>query len=430
MPTPVLAIRQVSKSFLLPHVNVRPGEGADPRRTRSGRRDAFAVLRDINFEIPLAQTLGIVGANGSGKTTLLKILAGVMQPDSGSIVSAGRIGALLELGAGFHPELSGEENVHLNGAILGMGRSATSDFLARIIEFAELERFMDMPVKHYSSGMIVRLGFAIATQLRPDILLLDETFAVGDARFQTRALNRIREMRAAGMNLIVVSHNAELILELSDRVIWLDKGRIAKDGDPRQVLAAYRMEGGAGSSGGARVGARLLGAEAHAEARTDSAARIVEADILRSGEGNGHSSAADQFFDLRTGDPLAIEVGLEFQGGIDPAACEIEALFRRDDRQAVARSVIRLPPTNKESEGDSDAPFPRTLRADFDSVILARGEYEILLLLRRAGKTESSFVVGSKIRVVTPLPPDFDDIKGFRLVAEIPARWEAAAAEE
>ncbi|MBI1785353.1 ABC transporter ATP-binding protein, partial [Candidatus Sumerlaeota bacterium] len=221
--SPAISVRRLSKSFSVPRLKARGERPADPRRRPAGWRDRFDVLRDLTFEIPRGQAVGVIGPNGSGKTTLLKILAGVMNADSGEMKIGGRVGALLEVGAGFHPDLAGEENVQLNGALLGISRAEMSRHLAEIIAFAGLERYMDMPVRHYSSGMIVRLGFATAIQLRPDILLLDETFAVGDAEFQGKAFRRIREMKSAGVTMMLVSHNAEQLLQLADRVIWIDK---------------------------------------------------------------------------------------------------------------------------------------------------------------------------------------------------------------
>jgi ABC-type polysaccharide/polyol phosphate transport system ATPase subunit len=234
-----LQVHQISKSFRV--ARAHGGGTADPRRERlNWRHDRFHALRDVSFSLQRGQTLGIIGHNGSGKSTLLKILSGVMTPDSGRFEAAGRIGALLELGAGFHPELSGVDNVYLNGALLGLTNRDVDRLLPEIIAFAELERFMDMPVKHYSSGMTARLGFAVATRLAPEILLLDETFATGDARFQVKAFEHMASMRAGGLTMVVVSHNLELMMRMVDRVLWLDHGMVKMDGPVREVLAEYR----------------------------------------------------------------------------------------------------------------------------------------------------------------------------------------------
>jgi ABC-type polysaccharide/polyol phosphate transport system ATPase subunit len=208
------------------------------RRGASGTR--FSALDGIDLEVPRGELLGIVGMNGSGKSTLLRLIAGISEPTQGEVVVNGSVGSLIEVGAGFHPELSGYENVYLNGTILGIPRSRINDLLPQIVEFAGLEGFMDMPVKHYSSGMYMRLGFAIAIQIRPDVLLLDETFAVGDAAFQSRALKAIEDFRVAGVTTLMVSHDVYTMRQFCDRVLWLDRGRARMLGDPFEVVEAYR----------------------------------------------------------------------------------------------------------------------------------------------------------------------------------------------
>ncbi len=236
-----LTVDRLGKAYRVPHAR----DGRDPRREKiSARKDLFHALRDVSFGVRRGETLGLIGANGSGKSTLLKILAGVVQADRGSFSACGRIGALLELGAGFHPDLTGIENVYLSGALLGMEARRIDELLPDIIGFAELERFMDMPVKHYSSGMAGRLGFAVATQLAPDILLMDETFATGDLRFQAKAIEHVAGMKRRGHTLLIVSHNLEIMIQLADRVLWLDHGGVKLAGEPREVLTHYRRARG------------------------------------------------------------------------------------------------------------------------------------------------------------------------------------------
>jgi len=203
------------------------------------RKKTLNALADINLDVAHGETLGIVGMNGSGKSTLLKIIAGIMNPTSGSVSVRGQVGSLIELGAGFHPELSGYENIYLNGTILGIPRQDIDHLLPQIVEFAGLERFIDMPVKHYSSGMQMRLGFAIAVQLKPDVLLLDETLSVGDAEFQTKALQAIRAYHDTGATTVMVSHDVFSIRTYADRAIWLHEGRIRDVGDPAGVVDSY-----------------------------------------------------------------------------------------------------------------------------------------------------------------------------------------------
>ena len=184
----------------------------------------FWALRDVSFELKESESLALVGANGAGKTTILKLLANITKPTSGVIETSGSLSALIELGAGFHPDLTGRENIFLNGAILGLGRQTIADRFDEIVDFAELERFIDTPVKRYSSGMIVRLGFAVASCVEPDILLVDEVLAVGDAAFQQKCLKRIHDLVDAGTSIIFVSHNFYLVQAVCDTALYLHKG--------------------------------------------------------------------------------------------------------------------------------------------------------------------------------------------------------------
>lgn len=232
-----IALQNVSKCYKTQTTGLRIALA--PRASRSGQTDFYA-LDSISLEVPKGEMLGVVGMNGSGKSTLLKILAGVTLPSDGEVQVHGRVGSLLEVGAGFHPELSGYENVHLNARILGLSREETDQRMAEIVEFAGLEGYMEMPVKHYSSGMYMRLGFAVATQMDPDILLLDETMAVGDAEFQARAIQRIQEYRERGVTILMVTHDVYSARAFCENAIWLHKGKIRQRGPANEVIDAYR----------------------------------------------------------------------------------------------------------------------------------------------------------------------------------------------
>ena len=208
-------------------------------RGRRARYDEFWALKDVDFEIPFGSTFGIIGSNGSGKSTLLKCLAGILSPDKGSVSCNGRMAALLELGAGFHPDLSGRENIYLNGAILGMTRSEIDRKLEEIIDFSGLDKFVDTPVKNYSSGMVVRLGFAIATNVDPEILIIDEVLAVGDESFQHRCHEKIETFRQEGRTIILVSHGLMQVAQLCSTVAWLEKGVIQEIGPSYEVIGKY-----------------------------------------------------------------------------------------------------------------------------------------------------------------------------------------------
>ena len=208
-------------------------------RGRRGVYDEFAALDGVSFEIPRGQAVGIVGRNGAGKSTLLKLLARIIEPDEGTIAIDGRVSALLEVGAGFHPEYTAIENIYLSGAIYGISRSDLASRIDDIIEFAELERFADNPVKTYSSGMFARLGFAIAVNVDPDVLLVDEVLAVGDQSFQARCIDRMLEFRDQGKTLVLVTHDLGAVESFCERAIWIDKGLVREDALPHHVIRAY-----------------------------------------------------------------------------------------------------------------------------------------------------------------------------------------------
>ena len=206
---------------------------------RTTSMEHFRALDDVSFNIDPGESVAIVGANGAGKSTTLKILAGIYRSSSGRASAGGRIASLLDLGVGFHPDLTGEENLMLNGALLGLGRSEMKSLIPEIAEFAQLTRFMDTPVKYYSNGMFMRLGFSLATSVDPDILLIDEVLAVGDADFQDKCYRRIWNFRESGKTIIFVSHDMEAVSKLCRRVIWLHRGRLKADGTPDSVLSEY-----------------------------------------------------------------------------------------------------------------------------------------------------------------------------------------------
>jgi ABC-2 type transport system ATP-binding protein len=209
---------------------------------RRAQYEDFWALKDVSFEIPIGQTFGIIGANGSGKSTLLKCLAGILTPDKGSLITNGRTAALLELGAGFHPDLSGRENISLNGAILGMTRREIERKFDSIVSFAGLEQFIDTPVKNYSSGMVVRLGFAVAINVEPEILIIDEVLAVGDEEFQQRCFQKIEDFRRDGRTIIFVSHGLGQVSQLCEEALWLEKGTVRTIDTSYKVVAEYTGE--------------------------------------------------------------------------------------------------------------------------------------------------------------------------------------------
>jgi ABC-2 type transport system ATP-binding protein len=238
MATAAIAVDGVSKRFRLYHERNQSLKAAFLRRRRA-EYEEFWALRGVSLEVPEGSTFGLIGENGSGKSTLLKCMARILRPEEGSIRTRGKISALLELGAGFHPELSGRENVYLNGSILGLSRRQLDQRFDEIVEFAGLEHFIDTPVKSYSSGMYVRLGFSVAINVDPDILLIDEILAVGDADFQRKCGEKFAELRSQGKTLVIVSHALTSIQNLCDSVALLEHGDLRRVGPAAEVVDEY-----------------------------------------------------------------------------------------------------------------------------------------------------------------------------------------------
>jgi ABC-2 type transport system ATP-binding protein len=241
MGVPVVEISDVSKRFV-----IRKEKSLKERLVNFGRsnlhKEDFWALRDVNLTIDAGTTVGLVGPNGSGKSTLLKTIGGIIQPTTGDVRLRGRLAALLELGAGFHPDLTGRENVFLNAALLGLSRQQTEKYFDAIVDFSGIEPFIDTQVKFYSSGMYVRLAFAVAVHVDPDVLLVDEVLAVGDEPFQRKCLDRIRAFQHEGRTIILVTHSLETVAEMCDRAVVLERGRVLADGAPVEALRVLRNE--------------------------------------------------------------------------------------------------------------------------------------------------------------------------------------------
>jgi ABC-type polysaccharide/polyol phosphate transport system ATPase subunit len=281
-------------------------------RGRARATDVWA-LRDVSLRVERGESVGLIGRNGSGKTTLLRLLAGIIRPTAGSVAVGGRVGSLLELGAGFHPEFTGRENVYLNGSIYGLKRRYIDEQLDEIVAFAELERFIDLPVRTYSSGMYMRLGFAIAAHLDADVLLLDEVFAVGDEAFQRKCFGRIFGFKQRGGTIVFVSHEASSVERLCERAVLLRDGRMDYDGATHEAMSRYH---------------HLLAAEHDPEERRgglrewgSGEARIVGVE-LQGPEG----FARTQFL---AGEPLTVRLAVSAEPGLEPPTVSYEL---RDER--------------------------------------------------------------------------------------------------
>ena len=289
--------------------------------------DTVWALRDISFEVGQGEVVGVIGGNGAGKSTLLKMLARITEPTEGWARIEGRVGSLLEVGTGFHPELSGRENVYLSGAILGMKRAEIGRKLDEIVSFAEVERFLDTPVKRYSSGMYLRLAFAVAAHLEPEILLVDEVLAVGDARFQRKCLGKMRDVSTReGHTVLFVSHNMNAVQRLCGRSLLFQAGRLVASGPTPEVVASYLAESAAGEpaqwialSGIPRVG--------NGEAR-----------FLALRYGSGSEAAAGQPF---TGGPLEVDLEIESDGGRSVSGLAV-TLYDRNGTKLVNADVVSL----------------------------------------------------------------------------------------
>lgn len=308
--TTAVQFDQVSKRFVIHHQRARTlretvlgwFEG-----NRDSREELWA-LRDVSLSVEPGDCFGIIGANGSGKSTALKLMTHILEPTAGHVQVNGRVSALLELGAGFHPDLTGRENIYLNGSVLGISRQTMKRRLDDIVAFAELERFIDMPVKHYSSGMYMRLGFAIAINVEPDVLLTDEVLAVGDQSFQSKCMERIGQMKRDGVTIVFVSHSLDAVRGLCNKSVWLDGGRLAASGATADVIDAYM----------ARVAeledARLAAEHAHQETAAEERWGTGEARVMNVSFLDGDGKEAHVFY---TGKPMTARISYRATQRVD-----------------------------------------------------------------------------------------------------------------
>jgi len=361
----VLGFDQVSKRYRLRRgwhfSSVGEAIGRLRRRVRAGNgtsADFFWALRDVTFQIRRGESVGLIGSNGAGKSTTLKILSRVTVPTTGTFSAVGRIGALIEVGAGFHFDLTGRENVFLNGAIMGMSRREVESKFNSIVSFAEIERFIDTPIKYYSSGMAVRLGFAVAAHINPDILLVDEVLAVGDAAFQAKCLNKLAELREQAKTIVLVSHNMTNIIQHCNRVVWLDRGTVRAVGDPETIVEEY------------------LRAMSPSAPTTRSADSMIDGDApvrIVSVVARNHRGEMNE--PLVYGAPAALEVEYEVVGPVvDPV---LGITFENANGQALGGLTSRF------AGMKLDVSQPRgTVRLVLDPVIFTRGLYKLSVSLQ------------------------------------------------
>ncbi|MHB1162851.1 MAG: ABC transporter ATP-binding protein [Chloroflexota bacterium] len=336
------------QEILVNLVRRRPGQ--------NGRRELFWALKDVSFDVPVGKTMGIVGDNGSGKSTALKLISGILRPTSGGIHVNGRVSALLELGAGFHPDLTGRENVFLAGTILGMRQAEMKRRFDEIVAFSELERFIDTPVKHYSSGMYMRLAFSVATSVEPDVLLVDEVLAVGDSSFQKKCFDRIRSFQQAGRTIVIVSHDLASITEICSGAIWLNKGVVRGQGAANQIVSDYLEFTSLGSDENSSLITH------HSSLDADHPVRITKVEL------SGSDGEPRVFF--RTGEKLAVKIGYVALNGAPTAAFGV-TIARSDGTYCYATNMRSdgLPPVEVREEGE--------VRISFDPLTLLPGTFFI-----------------------------------------------------
>jgi lipopolysaccharide transport system ATP-binding protein len=346
-----IQVVDVSKCFRL--YKDRPGSVKE-MFTKFGKKryEDFWALRDVNLEVRDGTVHGLIGHNGCGKSTLLRMMAGIHIPTSGKVITDGRLSALLELGAGFHPELTGRENVYLNASILGLSRKQTDAIFDRIVEFSGLEPFIDSPVKHYSSGMFVRLGFSVAVHVDPEILLIDEVIAVGDEEFQRRCLDHLASLKASGVTIVLVTHSLGVVQNMCDHVTWIDHGRVRAEGDALTVVADYLHE---------------VNEEESDRATGETPAVPVGDGIIESVEFLDATSAAIPF--AVSSDPLTIRVN--WRAGVAPEPPEFVLAIESE-------SGVHLGSTRATaSTGENGGSGGRVLDYRFEHLPLAAGNYTV-----------------------------------------------------
>lgn len=370
----------VSKHYRLYH---SPLERLREIVTGRPRHHDVHALHPIDLDIPHGEVVGVVGNNGAGKSTLLKLVTGTLAPSTGGVAVNGRISALLELGAGFHPEVSGRENVYLSGALAGISRGRMDELYPGIVEFSGIGEFIDQPVKTYSSGMFVRLAFAVATAVEPDILIIDEALAVGDGAFARKSFDRIMSFREAGKTILFCSHSLYQVEAICGRVIWLEKGAVRMDGEPQQVIAAYgRALAGfdeAPKSVESAAGGEAASPEGEASNVADASAAPVSLD------GGGRISAVTASADGVEGRELALISGesrlaIEIAYEVDPELPDptLGVAFVAGEGGAVVTSSISR---NDGAVLARGADGSGRIRVVFDECALLKGRYTVDLYL-------------------------------------------------
>jgi len=390
----------VSKRFILYHERSRSFQELVANAFRRGQREEFWALKDVSFTVPEGETWAIIGPNGSGKSTLLKLIVGIIEPTAGKISVSGKVSALLELGAGFHPDLTGRENVYLSASILGLARKDVDRRMESIVEFAGLERFMDVPVKRYSSGMFIRLGFSVAIHMDPEILLVDEALAVGDAAFQQKCWERLFHLQKEGITIIVVSHDLRAIQRLGHKAILLESGRLAYVGSPEDAIRHYR--GGEGPPAPSYRGS--------------GEAQIIQVRLL-----DQQGREATRF---RQGEPMTVEVRYRADKPIDDAVFGVQIWRQHDPGSDVP---VLCHGTNTDRHGirlgriEGDGIF----RLQYHSLPFLRGHYSLTVGIVSDAVTAKPYALAERV-----CPFELSSVvQAGTGVAAIPHHWVLGPAE-
>lgn len=400
---PIITFENVSKRFVFtkeqPRSVWRTVTSAFSRQ-KDEERFLWAV-RDVSFTVLPGQCFGIVGRNGSGKSTALKLIARILRPSNGRIIVRGRVSALLELGAGFHPDLSGRENIYLNASLLGFDEAATHARFEEIVAFSELGEYIEMPVKHYSSGMYMRLGFSVAIHMQPDVLIVDEILAVGDQAFQTKCLDAILQMQRDGVTIIMVSHNLNVMRTMCTHMLWLDKGRARALGLVEDVAAeyqayAYEQEAFIPSAGNPDI--------------YQSETLIIEFTAVRLLNAQGEESQA-----FLTGEPLTIEMHYMAHQPVDNPEFGL-AIFRQDGVH------VNGPNTKLAGLDLGRLEGPGVVRYHIEQLPLLPARYEVTTAVHD-GQTHVCYVFHKRAYAFRVLPGNAEEMEG--LIA-MPATWSCA----
>jgi ABC-type polysaccharide/polyol phosphate transport system ATPase subunit len=369
-----IVVDRVSRTFRVYTKAQRTLKDVFVARGRLGVREVRA-LHDVSLTVEPGEAVGLVGRNGSGKTTMLRLISGIIKPTTGRIEADGRVASLLELGAGFHPDFTGRENVYLNGSIHGLSRARVRELMDEIVTFAELERFIDLPVRTYSSGMFMRLGFSVAAHIRSDVLLLDEVFAVGDEQFQRKCFGKIAEFKQRGGTILFVSHDAQAVERLCERAVLLRQGELAFDGTTPDAIAAYR---------------RLLSADANPDELEaglrewgSGEARIVTAELL-----DGEDEPRSQF---ASGEPATVRLVVEADAGVPAPRVSLEL---RDDGGLVLGAVVQ----ETAPLGWDGGAGAREVRFRLDRLPLADGRFHLRFALADASGTKHLHTLDDAVR--------------------------------